>query len=108
MGKNNSWIDHNYSRISRYMLKVSPSYGQYGLCNGYPDTDPPGPYCFGGDERLVGREAPLFVGEGELRCATSSPVGFWFALPKAGRCARGQVPSDGAAKSGCTWAVERR
>merc|ERR1712032_1085396 len=34
--------------------------------------------------------------------------GFWYGLPKAGRCAPGQVPSPSATQSGCTWVVERR
>ena len=62
---------------------MSPAYGQYGLCNGYPDTTPVGPVCLGGDSRLVGCEGPSFSGVGELRCAESPVVGHWFSLPKA-------------------------
>jgi len=103
-----SFIDHNYTRISRYSLLVAPAYGQYAACNGYPDTSPPGPTCFGGDTRLVGREAPLFAGDGELRCASKSPIGFWYGLPKAGRCMKGRAPGLDAWKSGCTWSVLKR
>ncbi|CAK0854471.1 unnamed protein product [Prorocentrum cordatum] len=52
--RNGSFVDHNYTRISRYSLLVSPAFGQYALCNGYPDTDPAGPLCFGGDSRRWG------------------------------------------------------
>ena len=95
------------SRISRYELWLSPAYGQYGLCNGYPDTRPVGPVCLGGDRRLVGREAPSFSGPGELRCTESPTVGHWFSLPLRGRCGTGR-PSREAWRRGCSWAVERR
>jgi len=103
-----SFIDHNYTLISRYTLEVSPAFGQYALCNGYPDTKPPGPSCIGGDPRLVGKEAPFFAGDGELRCVAESPIGFWFGLPKGGRCPPGQTPSKDAWRSGCTWSVQKR
>jgi len=106
--RNGSFVDHNYTRISRYSLLVSPAFGQYALCNGYPDTDPAGPLCFGGDSRLVGREAPFFFGEGESRCAAGSRIGFWYSLPRAGRCDPGEKPSQDAWRSGCTWASLRR
>ncbi|CAK9006027.1 RING-type domain-containing protein [Durusdinium trenchii] len=101
-------VDHNYTLISRYSLLVSPAYGQYPLCNGYPDTVPQGPRCVGGDGRLVGREAPFFAGDGESRCSTSSPVGFWLGVPSGGRCSAGQRPSRTAAQGGCTWSLEAR
>lgn len=103
-----SFIDHNYSLISRYTLQVSPAFGQYGLCNGYPDTQPPGPFCAGGDPRLVGKERPGFVGDGEGRCAATSPIGFWLGLPKAGHCPPGQSPTKDAWVGGCTWSVQKR
>jgi len=103
-----SFIDHNYTLISRYTLEVSPAFGQYALCNGYPDTKPPGPSCIGGDPRLVGKEAPFFAGDGEKRCDAGSPIGFWYGLPKGGRCPPGQRPSKDAWASGCTWAVQKR
>ena len=106
--KETSFIDHNYTLISRYHLEVSPAFGQYALCNGYPDTKPPGPSCSGGDSRLVGRQAPSSVGEGESRCAADNPLGFWFTLPKGGRCPPGQRPSRDAWASGCTWSVQKR
>ena len=86
-------------------MELSPAYGQYALCNGYPDTSPPGPHCVDGDLRLVGREAPFFAGPGELRCASTSPIGFWYGLPAQGRCPEGESPGKEAASSGCTWAV---
>lgn len=98
-----SWVDHNYTRISRYVVQVSPAYGQYALCNGYADTSPPGPVCFGGDEHLVGREAPSGTGDGSLRCAAESPVGWWYSLPKKGQCPHGKSP-DGE----CSWSVTKR
>ena len=100
--QNKSFMDHNYTLISRYSLDISPAYGQYALCNGYP------PVCEGGDFRLVGRKTPSSVGDGESRCAADSPVGFWLSLPKAGRCAVGTRPSKDAWKSGCSWSVQRR
>lgn len=106
--RNSSFVDHNYTRISRYTLLVSPAFGQYGLCNGYPDTAPPGPICLGGDARLVGREAPLFAGDGELRCAAESPIGFWYSLPRSGQCPPGQSPGANAWREGCTWSVQKR
>ena len=106
--KETSFIDHNYTLISRYNLEVSPAFGQYALCNGYPDTKPPGPSCTGGDSRLVGRQAPSSVGDGESRCAADNPLGFWFTLPKGGRCPPGQRASRDAWASGCTWSVQKR
>ncbi|CAK9003245.1 unnamed protein product, partial [Durusdinium trenchii] len=103
-----SFIDHNYSLISRYILQVSPAFGQYALCNGYPDTKPPGPSCIGGDPRLVGKEAPFFAGDDESRCTATSPIGFWFGLPKGGHCPPGQVPGKDAWAGGCTWSVQKR
>ena len=108
MNQSSSTIDHNYTRISHYLLEISPAFGQYAVCNGYPDTSPPGPACFGGDPRLVGKEAPFFVGDGESRCMDKSPSGFWFSVPKAGRCPAGQSPSSTAASSGCTWSIQKR
>jgi len=106
--KQKSFIDHNYTLISRYILEVSPAFGQYALCNGYPDTKPPGPVCIGGDPRLVGKEAPFFAGDGESRCTSDSPVGFWYGLPKGGRCPTGQRPGKDAGASGCTWSIQKR
>lgn len=103
-----SFIDHNYTRISRYTLQMSPAFGQYALCNGYPDTVPPGPECLGGDPRLVGKEAPFFAGDGESRCSADSSIGFWYGLPKAGHCSAGEVPKKGAWESGCTWSILKR
>ena len=108
MNQSSSTIDHNYTRISHYVLEISPAFGQYAVCNGYPDTSPPGPLCFGGDPRLVGKEAPFFVGDGESRCSDESPSGFWYSVPKAGHCPAGQSPSSTAATSGCTWAIQKR
>ncbi|CAE7272283.1 unnamed protein product [Symbiodinium pilosum] len=108
LGNQTSFIDHNYTRISRYSLLVSPAFGQYALCNGYPDTSPPGPVCDGGDARLVGKEAPFFAGDGESRCAADSPIGFWYGLPKSGHCAPGEVPAKTASESGCTWSIIKR
>ena len=34
--QNKSFMDHNYTLISRYALEISPAFGQYALCNGYP------------------------------------------------------------------------
>lgn len=101
-------IDHNYTLISRYTLEISSAFGQYGVCNGYPDTTPPGPVCFGGDLRLVGKEAPFFAGDGESRCAAESKAGFWYSLPKAGHCPAGQSPSTTAASTGCSWSIQKR
>lgn len=101
-------LDHNYTLISRYSLEISPAFGQYRPCNGYPDTIPPGPSCVPGDPRLVGREAPFSAGEGELRCAAGSPLGFWYQLPKGGRCSTGHRPSKEAWATGCTWSVQKR
>ncbi|CAE7203246.1 CFAP99 [Symbiodinium sp. CCMP2456] len=103
-----SFIDHNYTRISRYTLQMSPAFGQYALCNGYPDTVPPGPECVGGDPRLVGKEAPFFAGDGENRCSADSSIGFWYGLPKAGHCSAGEVPKKSAWESGCTWSILKR
>ena len=100
--QNNSFMDHNYTLISRYALEISPAYGQYALCNGYP------PSCVGGDPRLVGRKTISSVGDGESRCAAESPLGFWFSLPKAGRCAAGQRPGADAWATGCSWSIKRR
>eukprot|EP00490_Sorites_sp_Unknown_P012282 CAMPEP_0114662658 /NCGR_PEP_ID=MMETSP0191-20121206/25276_1 /TAXON_ID=126664 /ORGANISM="Sorites sp." /LENGTH=419 /DNA_ID=CAMNT_0001899517 /DNA_START=168 /DNA_END=1427 /DNA_ORIENTATION=+ len=107
-GNGSSQIDHNYTLISRYALQISPAFGQYAVCNGYPDTTPAGPSCIGGDPRLVGKEAPFFVGEGESRCATESISGFWYSLPKQGHCPDGQSPSATAGTSGCTWSIQKR
>lgn len=104
---NSSFIDHNYTLITRYTLLMSAVWGQYAMCNGYADTTPPGPSCFGGDMRLVGRASPMEVGDGEMRCALKSPIGFWFSLPEAGRCARGEVPGSQAFRTGCTWTQKR-
>eukprot|EP00438_Fugacium_kawagutii_P007971 Skav221216 [mRNA] locus=scaffold2467:171133:171741:- [translate_table: standard] len=101
-------IDHNYTLISHYALEISPAFGQYAVCNGYPDTAPPGPSCIGGDPRLVGKEAPFFIGDGESRCAEHNPSGFWYSVPKAGRCAPGQSPRRTAASDGCTWSIRKR
>ena len=100
--QNKSWMDHNYSLISRYVLEISTAYGQYALCNGYP------PSCVGGDPRLVGRKTPSSVGDGESRCAAENPLGFWYSLPKEGRCANTQRPSRDAWTTGCTWSVQKR
>eukprot|EP00439_Symbiodinium_sp_Y106_P072454 s2796_g13.t1 len=108
MSNQSSFADHNYSLISRYSLQLSPAFGQYSACNGYPDTKPKGPVCIGGDTRLTGKEAPFFGGEGESRCADESPIGFWYSLPKAGHCPPGQAPSTTASESGCTWSIIKR
>ncbi|CAE7477312.1 unnamed protein product [Symbiodinium natans] len=49
-----SFTDHDYSLVSRYSLRISSAFGQYALCNGYPDTTPPEPVCRGGDVRERG------------------------------------------------------
>ena len=103
-----SKVDHNYTLISRYALEVSPAFGQYCPCNGYPDTIPRGPSCIAGEPRLVGRGAPFSAGDGELRCAAESPLGFWYGLPKGGRCSPGERPSKEAWATGCTWSVKQR
>ena len=108
LGNQSSMADHNSSLISRYTLEVSPAYGQYALCNGYPDTKPPSPVCIGGDLRLVGRAAPSMAGDGEHRCSADSPTGFWYHLPKAGRCPSGTRPKKDAWSGGCTWSVLKR
>jgi len=108
MNKPVDYMDHNYTLISRYTLVVSAAWGQYALCNGYPDTSPPGPSCVGGDPRLVGRATPMGIGDGELRCAATSPIGFWFSLPASGRCAQGIVPGSDASHEGCTWTPRER
>ena len=107
-GNVSSHIDFNYTLISHYSLQISPAFGQYGFCSGYTDTRPPGPSCIGGDLRLVGREAPFFDGDGESRCAEESFYGFWYSLPKGGRCPAGLSPSRTAATSGCTWSIQKR
>ena len=108
LGNQSSVGDHNYSLISRYTLEVSPAYGQYAMCNGYPDTKPPGPLCIGGDLRLVGKMAPFMAGDGEHRCSAGSPTGFWYHLPKAGRCSGESRPTKDAWAKGCTWSVLKR
>lgn len=101
-------LDHNYTLISRYSLEVSPAFGQYAACNGYPNTKPPGPHCFGGDDRLVGREGSFSAGDGEGRCVRENHVGFWYGLPKKGRCPAGEAPGKDAWSSGCTWSLKKR
>jgi len=108
MNKPVKYIDHNYTLISRYTIVASAAWGQYAMCNGYPDTSPPGPSCVGGDPRLVGRATPMGIGDGELRCAAASPIGFWFSLPADGRCAQGVVPGSDASYEGCTWTPRKR
>ena len=56
----------------------------------------------------MGREAPFSAGEGELRCAAGSPLGFWYQLPKGGRFSTGHRPSKEAWATGCTWSVQKR
>jgi len=104
---NSSFMDHNYTLITQHTLLMSAVWGQYATCNGYTDTNPPGPSCSGGDSRLVGRAAPFEVGDGELRCASKSPIGFWYSLPEAGRCAPGVAPGFQALQAGCTWTPKR-
>jgi len=106
--ENRSFVDLNFTLISRWSLEVSPAFGQYALCNGYPNTKPPGPSCIGGDPRLVGKEAPSFAGDGEGRCTVEGLLGFWYSLPKGGRCQTGQRPSKAAGGSGCTWSIQKR